>query len=107
MQNLVAFLGELRAKGVILYLHQQGLDTATPAGTAMFQMLGVFAEFERAMIVEQVKAGLSQARSQGKRLGRQPVSAEVVERIRDESATGADILKTTKDLASASGEYIG
>ena len=105
MQNLVAFLGELRAKGVILYLHQQGLDTATPAGTAMFQMLGVFAEFERAMIVEQVKAGLSQARSQGKR--RQPVSAEVVERIRDESATGADILKTTKDLASASGEYIG
>ena len=107
LQNLVAFLGELRAKGVILYLHQQGLDTATPAGTAMFQMLGVFAEFERAMIVEQVKAGLSQARSQGKRLGRQPVSAEVVERIRDESATGADILKTTKDLASASGEYIG
>ena len=73
----------------------------------MFQMLGVFAEFERAMIVEQVKAGLSQARSQGKRLGRQPVSAEVVERIRDESATGADILKTTKDLASALGEYIG
>ena len=107
MQNLVAFLGELRAKGVILYLHQQGLDTATPAGTAMFQMLGVFAEFERAMIVERVKAGLSQARNQGKRLGRQPVSAEVVERIRDESATGADILKTTKDLASASGEYIG
>ena len=60
-----------------------------------------------ARAVEQVKAGLSQARSQGKRLGRQPVSAEVVERIRDESATGADILKTTKDLASASGEYIG
>jgi DNA invertase Pin-like site-specific DNA recombinase len=57
------------------------------------------------MIVERVKAGLSQARSQGKR--RQPVSAEVVERIRDESATGKDILKTTKDLASASGEYIG
>jgi len=52
LQNLVAFLGELRAKGVILYLHQQGLDTATPAGTAMFQMLGVFAEFERAMIVD-------------------------------------------------------
>jgi len=63
LQNLVAFLGELRAKGVILYLHQQGLDTATPAGRAMFQMLGVFAEFERAMIVERVKAGLSQART--------------------------------------------
>jgi DNA invertase Pin-like site-specific DNA recombinase len=51
LQELVAFLGELHAKGVDLYLHQQGIDTGTPAGNAMFQMLGVFAEFERAMIV--------------------------------------------------------
>jgi DNA invertase Pin-like site-specific DNA recombinase len=44
----------------------------------MFQMMGVFAEFDRAMIVERVKAGLSRARSQGKRLGRRPVSEAVV-----------------------------
>lgn len=50
LQDLVTLLGELHAKGVDLYLHQQGLDTATPAGKAMFGMLGVFAEFERAMI---------------------------------------------------------
>src|SRR5260370_40620273 len=72
----------LHAKGVDLYLHQQGIDTGTPAGKAMFQMMGVFAEFERAMIVERVKAGLSRARAQGKRLGRRPVSSDVVERIR-------------------------
>jgi DNA invertase Pin-like site-specific DNA recombinase len=65
LQNLVAFLDELHAKGVDLYLHQQGLDTSTPAGKAMFQMLGVFSEFERAMIVERVKAGLSRARGPG------------------------------------------
>jgi hypothetical protein len=41
-------------KGVDLFLHQQGLDTSTPSGRAMFQMLGVFAEFERAMIRERV-----------------------------------------------------
>jgi DNA invertase Pin-like site-specific DNA recombinase len=41
-----------------LYLHAQGLDTTTPAGKAMFQMMGVFAEFERAMIVERVKSGV-------------------------------------------------
>lgn len=70
LQDLVGFLGEIHAKGVDLYLHQQGLDTATPAGKAMFQMIGVFAEFERAMIVERVNAGLSRARAQGKRLGR-------------------------------------
>ncbi len=72
LQDLVAFLGELRAKGVDLYLHVQGLDTSTPAGRAMFQMLGVFSEFERAMIQERVRAGLARARASGKRLGRPP-----------------------------------
>ena len=98
LQELVTFLGELHAKGVDLYLHQQGIDTGTPAGKAMFQMLGVFAEFERAMIVERVKAGLARARSEGKRLGRRPISADVVERIRVRLETGAGILKTAKAL---------
>jgi Resolvase, N terminal domain len=60
--DLLDFLRELHAKGVDLFLHQQGLDTSTPSGRAMFQMLGVFAEFERAMIRERVMAGLSRAR---------------------------------------------
>jgi DNA invertase Pin-like site-specific DNA recombinase len=51
-QDLVAFLAELHALGIDLFLHQQGLDTTTPAGKALFQMMGVFAEFERAMIQE-------------------------------------------------------
>src|ERR1700733_2732430 len=54
--DLLGFLGELHAKKVGLYLHQQGLDTSTPAGKAMFQMMGVFADFERAMIREGVMA---------------------------------------------------
>lgn len=57
LQDLVAFLGELRGSGVDLYLHVQGLDTSTPAGRAMYQMLGAFSEFERAMIQERVRAG--------------------------------------------------
>jgi DNA invertase Pin-like site-specific DNA recombinase len=56
LQDLIAFLSELHALRVDLFLHQQGLDTTTPAGKAMFQMLGVFAEFERAMIRERVRA---------------------------------------------------
>ena len=66
-------LGEPQAKGVGLYLHQQGIDTTTPAGKALFQMLGVFAEFERAMIRERVKSGLERAKAQGKILGRPPI----------------------------------
>jgi DNA invertase Pin-like site-specific DNA recombinase len=64
------FLRELHAKGVDLFLHQQGLDTSTPSGRAMFQMMGVFAEFERAMIRERVLAGLARAKEQGISLGR-------------------------------------
>lgn len=70
LQDLVAFLADIHAVGCNLYLHQQALDTTTPAGKALFQMLGVFAEFERAMIVARVNAGLARAKAQGKRLGR-------------------------------------
>jgi len=96
LQDLVAFLAELHAKGVDLYLHQQGLDTATPAGKAMFQMMGVFAEFERAMIVERVKAGLGRARAQGKRLGRPELSPAKQQRVRDLLAAGTGIVKTAR-----------
>jgi DNA invertase Pin-like site-specific DNA recombinase len=70
LPDLLSFMGELKAKGVDLYLHQQSLDTSTPAGKAMFQMLGVFSEFEREIIRERVLAGLNRARAQGKTLGR-------------------------------------
>lgn len=50
VQDLVVFLGGLHGSGVDLYLHQQGIDTTTPGGKALFQMMGVFAEFERPMI---------------------------------------------------------
>jgi DNA invertase Pin-like site-specific DNA recombinase len=82
LQDLVGFLSELHAIGIDLFLHQQGLDTTTPAGKAMFQMMGVFAEFERAMIRERVRAGLARAKSEGKRLGRPTIAADLEERIR-------------------------
>ena len=54
LQDLVGFLSELHALKIDLFLRQQGLDTMTPAGKAMLQMIGIFAEFERAMIQESV-----------------------------------------------------
>ena len=73
LQDLVGFLGELHALGIDLFLHQQGLDTTTPAGKAMFQMMGVFAEFERAMIQERVRAGLARAKDAGQAARPAPV----------------------------------
>jgi DNA invertase Pin-like site-specific DNA recombinase len=59
-------------------------------------MLGVFAEFERAMIVERVHAGLKRARAQGKRLGRPRVAADVERRIRELLAKGRGISKRSR-----------
>jgi len=72
LTDLLAILQALHDKGVDLFLHQQGLDTSTSAGRAMFQMLGVFAEFERGIIRERVNAGLARAREKGMVLGRPP-----------------------------------
>jgi DNA invertase Pin-like site-specific DNA recombinase len=72
LQDLVGFLSEMHALGIDLFLHQQGLDTTTPAGKALFQVMGVFAEFERAMIAERVRAGLKRAVADGKQLPARP-----------------------------------
>ena len=104
LQDLVGFLTEIHALGVNLFLHQQGIDTTTPAGKALFQMMGVFAEFERAMIQERVRAGLERARAQGKRLGRRPIDAGKEAAIRaDLIAAKAGIMK----LAAAHGVGVG
>jgi DNA invertase Pin-like site-specific DNA recombinase len=98
LQNLVGFLGELQAVGCNLYLHKQALDTTTPSGRAMFQMCGVFAEFEREMIRERVNAGLARAREKGAVLGRRTVKPEVEARIRALRANGMGILKIGRTL---------
>jgi hypothetical protein len=85
-----------------LYLHQQAIDTTTPAGRAMFQMMGVFAEFERAMIRERVNAGLARARAQGKRLGRPRVDAAAEARVREFLAAGYGVQKSAR-LAGVGG----
>ena len=81
LQDLVGFLSEIHAAGVDLFLHQQGIDTTTPGGKAMFQMLGVFAEFERAIIQERVRAGLRRAKAEGKQLGRPRIAPELEAKI--------------------------
>jgi len=88
LQHLVGFLEDVHQLGVDLYLHQQGIDTTTPAGKALFQMLGVFAEFERAMIRERVHAGLNRARAQGKRLGRPRIAPQTEQAVRAALRTG-------------------
>ncbi|MBC7285604.1 MAG: recombinase family protein [Hoeflea sp.] len=84
LQHLVGFLAEINASHVDLYLHQQSIDTSTPAGRALFGMLGVFSELERSLIAERVKSGLNRAREAGKHCGRpklEPAKVQTVEKL--------------------------
>jgi len=100
--DLVNMLQELHSTGVDLYLHQQGINTTTPAGKALFGMMGVFAEFERGMIQERVRAGMARARDKGTKsgnaIGRPSASAEVEAKIRELRATGAGMIKIAKEV---------
>ena len=109
LTDLLGVLGELHASGVGLYLHQQGLDTSTPSGRAMFQMMGVFAEFERAMIRERVMAGLARAREEGIKLGRRPIEeadAKKAQAVRSALAAGKGIRRIARDLGVGVGTVI-
>lgn len=82
LQHLVEFLNDVQSLNCHLYIHQSGLDTSTPSGRMMFQMVGVFSEFEREMISERVKLGLERVKSNGKKLGRpQKINQDVIENI--------------------------
>jgi DNA invertase Pin-like site-specific DNA recombinase len=99
--DLLDLLRELHAKGVDLFLHQQGLDTSSPSGRAMFQMMGVFAEFERAMIRERVLAGLARAKEQGISLGRRRLEhtdSEKVAAIKAALAAKKGVRRIARDL---------
>ena len=93
LTDLLGILQSLHDKGIDLFLHQQGLDTSTSAGKAMFQMLGVFAEFERGIIRERVNAGLARAKEKGIKLGRRKVAPSVEERILALRKAGTGIVK--------------
>lgn len=98
LADLVGFLSELHALGIDLYLHQQRLDTTTPAGKAMFQMMGVFAEFERGMIRERVKAGLARAAISGRKGGRPRIDDSKEAQIRESLSKGTGIRRIAADL---------
>ena len=101
--DLLDTLSELEAVGVALVLHQQAIDTTTPAGRMFFQVTGAFAEFERAMIRSRVRAGLERAKARGVRLGRPRTGAKVEAAIRARLAAGEGVKKVAKAVGVGNG----
>jgi DNA invertase Pin-like site-specific DNA recombinase len=103
LMDLLDTLSELDAVCVALVLHQQAIDTTTPAGRMFFQVTGAFAEFEQGMIRSRVMAGLECARSRGVRLGRPRTGAKVEAAIRARLIRGEGIKKVAKAIGVGNG----
>ncbi len=101
--DLLDTLSELESAGVALVLHQQAIDTTTPAGRMFFQVTGAFAEFERAMIRSRVKAGLDRAKARGVRLGRPRTGAKIEAAIRSRLSRGEGVKKIAKAIGVGNG----
>jgi DNA invertase Pin-like site-specific DNA recombinase len=83
----VAFLSAVPGYGGDLFLRQQGVDTTTPGGKALFQMMGVFGEFERAML-ERQREGIAKAKAEGKFKGRAPAARRKAGEVKAMAAAG-------------------
>ncbi len=81
-----AVLDDLRTLGIAFASYQENLTCTTATGQLIFQLLGAFAEFERSLIRERVKAGLANAQAKGKGLGwpRKLVDHETVRALRED-----------------------
>ena len=86
LRHLVNALADLDSYGVAFASLKDNLDLSTPSGRLMFQIIGAMAEFERALIQERVKAGLHNAKRNGKQLGRprRVVDSRLVARMKAE-----------------------
>ena len=103
LSDLLDTIQHLEACGVDLYLDKQAIDTTTPMGKLVFQLTGAFAEFERTMIRQRIKAALKRAVAQGVKLGRPKIDSATERKVRNQLAKGVGILKVARSLGIGTG----
>ena len=97
--DLIYTLQELDQLGVGFVSYTEALDLTTPTGRAMAGMIAIFAEFERSLMQERIKAGLAHAKSKGKALGRPALSPDLQDQVKELAASGVSQRKIAKDLS--------
>ena len=107
MTDLLATLQELEHLGVGFVSLTEALDLTTPAGRAMAGLLAVFAEFEREILRERVRAGLAHARQNGKKLGRPATAAAARAKSGNYTALASANPRSPADWRSAAPPFAG
>ena len=99
LKDLVEFLNEVNSVNCDLLIYQQSLDTKNISGRMLFNMIGVFSEFEREMISERVKLGLERVKEKGVKLGRKKKNFdEIKSKIMKLKNDGFNITNISKEL---------
>lgn len=95
LKHLINTLDELRQLGVSFISYQENLDFTSSTGLLLFHLLGAFAEFERNILRDRVKAGLANARTKGRKLGRpgKEVDPTTIEELKKSGKTIREISK--------------
>jgi len=99
LKHLLNTLDEFKALGISFVSLRDSIDLTTPTGQLMFSIIGAFAEFERNLIIERVKAGMVNAKLKGVRIGRTPTPSHVIAKVisvfENEKSGARDISKKT------------
>ena len=97
-KQLITALDNFQSLGIDFVSYEESLDTTTSNGRLMFTIISAFAEFERSIIQERVKAGLIKARAKGKKLGRPKSQVDAV-KIKELRLEGLSIRKIAQTLS--------
>lgn len=97
LKHLILTLEELNTLGIAFVSYKENLDFSSATGKLMFHLLGAFAEFERELTRERVKAGLKNAKDNGKALGRPPVRIDL-EAVKVMRANNVSLNKIAEEL---------
>lgn len=107
-KQLILALDTFRSLGINFISYQESIDTTTPTGQLMFTLLASFAQFERSIIQERVRAGLDKARAKGKKLGRPKVLLDL-DALAELKKLGLSLRQISKKLdipKSTIGKYL-
>ena len=98
MRNLLELVDTIRGAGASLRILAMNLDTGTPTGKLMLNVLGSVAEFERAMMLERQREGIAKAKSEGKYIGRKPTALAKAGEVKALAAKGVRAVDIAKRL---------
>jgi len=110
-EEALSFVNLLNHCNVGLYIHQQNIDATGPMGKLIYSVFAAFAEFERAILIDRINAGIARARikgtKSGKPIGRPKVSEDIVQKIKAAKENGASIRTIAREVGVSVGKVAG